>query len=105
MKKSERLLKLFCNYIIDNKVCINDTEESDFGQNVANVELSKVLKGTNIDVRKLTVDDLSLLTLFNFEVFKDNKPSETDEHYYGEICYTVVCATPNDVIIQIFDGF
>lgn len=115
MKKTDRILKLFCNYIIDNKVKLNDPEEDDCGQCVAEVNLSKVLEGTNIDVKKVTVEELSCLLLNNFSVCKDNKPiydedeDEMDEkvasNSYGEIFGTDLQVYWNDVIIQIWDGY
>ena len=116
MKKTVRILKLFCNYIIDNKVKLNDPEEDDFGQCVAEVSLSKVLEGSNIDVKKVTVEELSCLLLNNFNVCKDNKPDfrgyseeekeyENPRNYYGEIFGTSVQVYCNNVIIQIWAGF
>lgn len=116
MKKTDRILKLFCNYIIDNKVKLNDPEEDDYGQCVSEVSLAEMLKGTNIDVKKVTVEELSCLLLNNFSVCKDNKPDyrgyseeekeyERPRNYYGEIFGTNVQVYWNDAIIQIWDGY
>lgn len=102
MKKSERILRAFCNYIINNKVKINDLEEDETGQCVAEIKLSDVLKDTNIDYKKVTVEELGCLNLFQFGVHKNNNE---ELKYYGEICYTNVLVAYGDVIIQIWDGF
>lgn len=112
MKKTDRILKLFCNYIIDNEIELNDPDEEDFGQCVSEISLSDVLDGTNIDVKKVTVEELGCLLLSEFSVYKDNKPDdeeefddETSSNYYGEIFSTALQVGWKDVVIQIWDGY
>lgn len=102
MRKSERILKAFCNYLIDNKVVLNDSDEDYFGQNVANVYLSDVLKDTDIDVMKLTVKDIGCLNLSEFEVYRDNH--EDYGAFYGEVFSTAVYVSDDDVVVAIWDG-
>ena len=80
MDTKQILLQKLGNYIIENKITLNDDDEDEFGQVVATIYLEDVLKDTEIQVKSLTVDDLSVLSLHEFPVFKDN--NKNSKYYY-----------------------
>jgi len=102
MTKGERIVRIFCNYVIDHKVKLNDPEEDDYGQCVSELELSEVLKGTNIKMENVTINDLALLATFRGDVCRNN---DENEKYYGEIFNLVLIVVENDIRIEIWDGF
>ena len=102
MDTKQLLLKNLCNYIIKNKITLNDEEEEDFGQVVATIELKRILRGTGIQVKTLTVDDLSVLSLHEFRVYKDN---DKNSRYYGQIFESIVQIAGSNVYISISDGY
>ena len=103
MTKAERIVRYFCNYVIEHKVQINDPEEEDFGQCVSTIKLSKILKDTNIKVESLSVQDLAPLSKFSGNVFRNN--DEKSGEYYGEICFVRTIVMDGDVLIEIWDGY
>ena len=102
MTKAERIIRIFCNYVIDHKVKLNDPEEDDYGQCVSELELSEILKGTNIKMENVTINDLALLANFRGAVYRDN---DENGKYYGELFYLVLIVVENDIRIEIWDGF
>ena len=102
MDTKQILLQKLCNYIIENKITLNDDDEDEFGQVVATIYLENVLKDTEIQVKSLTVDDLSVLSLHEFPVFKDNNKNSK---YYGMIFDSTIEIGGSTVYISISDGY
>lgn len=112
MKKPERLLRLFCNYIIANKIRLNDPDEPDCGQVVATIKLSEILKGSNIKFENLTIGEVLEFSshLYDLEIYPDNKRKEDKrtgyyKNYYGTLFGVEMKIYDNDIIFDIWDGF